>query len=357
MDATGLAKKEWHPLIRELDKWVFIGGTPCNNEGHTMRLKSGHCLECETSSPAFLLRRLKHKNVFIAGTKSGKILKLGTSKNYLQNIDTLNLYNYAGFKDWEPIIAFELDDTVQCQYKVERKIRRYFFSKLVQQNGREFHCVDLIKCKYTRVKTALSESLGAKHSLITCNNALEEFFEHIEEDVHREEKKTEFVYLDTETTGLDPFSDKIVEISIIDDQGEVLLNTLINPEINIPLQATDVHGITDAMVQNSPTLPEVLPQINKSIRDKKLVIFNYSYDTKFFSDRLGQASEICCALRAYQAYTKKTKGTRLVDAVNHIGYTWEGEAHRALADTKACRRVWHWLLSKDSNIEYEHSYI
>ena len=45
------------------------------------------------------------------------------------------------------------------------------------------------------------------------------------------------VYLDTETTGLDEQSE-IVEISLIDSDGSVLLDTLVKPLERIPAGAT-----------------------------------------------------------------------------------------------------------------------
>jgi len=65
--------------------------------------------------------------------------------------------------------------------------------------------------------------------------------------------------LDTETTGL--YNAEIVEIAIISTTGEPLLNTLIKPRLTIPARASSIHGITDDMLVNSPTFPEIYPQI------------------------------------------------------------------------------------------------
>ncbi|MEV4342201.1 3'-5' exonuclease [Streptomyces sp. NPDC049590] len=54
---------------------------------------------------------------------------------------------------------------------------------------------------------------------------------------------------DTETTGLTGTA-RIVEIAVTTVSGTVLLDTLLNPGEPIPAQATAIHHITDAMVQD-----------------------------------------------------------------------------------------------------------
>ena len=66
------------------------------------------------------------------------------------------------------------------------------------------------------------------------------------------------LFLDTETTGLHPPNDKVVEVAIADLGGNVLLNTLVNPEQEIGF-ATTIHHITDDMVANAPTLEQLWP--------------------------------------------------------------------------------------------------
>lgn len=79
--------------------------------------------------------------------------------------------------------------------------------------------------------------------------------------------KNQIVFFDLETTGVDTNKDRIVQIAAIkkDHKGAVLesMNLLINPEVSIPKEASEVHGITDDMVKDKPTFSEVA----KSIKD------------------------------------------------------------------------------------------
>ena len=66
------------------------------------------------------------------------------------------------------------------------------------------------------------------------------------------------LYLDTETTGLSPSrGDRIVELAVVDDAGCPVINTLVNPERDIPWDAVRIHGITDEMVAQAPTMEEL----------------------------------------------------------------------------------------------------
>jgi exodeoxyribonuclease X len=74
--------------------------------------------------------------------------------------------------------------------------------------------------------------------------------------------------IDTETSGLDPAVDRVVEIALFDlivgDDGEIARgrrwSSLINPEIPIPCTASAIHDITDEMVKDAPTFRDVVDE-------------------------------------------------------------------------------------------------
>ena len=69
----------------------------------------------------------------------------------------------------------------------------------------------------------------------------------------------DWVILDTETTGLSEA--EIVQIGIINHQGQTILNSLLLPTIAIPNDAIAIHGINNEAVTDSPSFPEIYPQI------------------------------------------------------------------------------------------------
>ena len=71
-----------------------------------------------------------------------------------------------------------------------------------------------------------------------------------------------FIAFDTETTGLDPVSGRIVEIGAVkfDQRGVIArYNVLINPEMPMPEEAGKVNGITDEMLKDKPLIADVFP--------------------------------------------------------------------------------------------------
>lgn len=73
-------------------------------------------------------------------------------------------------------------------------------------------------------------------------------------------------FIDVETTGTNPNSDRVVELSILriqPDGKEEYKSHRVNPGMPIPAEATAVHGITDADVTNLPAFR----QYAKSVRD------------------------------------------------------------------------------------------
>lgn len=65
------------------------------------------------------------------------------------------------------------------------------------------------------------------------------------------------IFYDTETTGLSPERDRIIEIAAYDPTRDCTFQRLIHPGCPIPAEATAIHKITDQMVADSPNFGEV----------------------------------------------------------------------------------------------------
>lgn len=87
------------------------------------------------------------------------------------------------------------------------------------------------------------------------------------------------VYLDTETTGL-AATDEIVEICLVDDDGTVLLDSLVRPRGRISPEAMRVHGITERMVAGAPAWPEVWREVRAALSRRAVAIYNAGFDLR-----------------------------------------------------------------------------
>ena len=85
------------------------------------------------------------------------------------------------------------------------------------------------------------------------------------------------VFVDLETTGLNPSYDRIVEITVIKvhpDGSEEQRTVRINPEMPIPAAATSVHGITDEDVVNQPPFSRYAKNLLAFLDGSDLAGFN-----------------------------------------------------------------------------------
>jgi DNA polymerase-3 subunit epsilon len=85
------------------------------------------------------------------------------------------------------------------------------------------------------------------------------------------------VFFDLETTGVDVANDRIVEISlhkVMPDGKEETKTMRINPEMPIPAQVTEIHGISDEDVKDEPTFNIVAKDVAKFIEGCDLAGYN-----------------------------------------------------------------------------------
>lgn len=85
------------------------------------------------------------------------------------------------------------------------------------------------------------------------------------------------VFIDLETTGIDICKDRIIELAVIKifpDRTRETLHSRINPEMRIPKSSSDIHGILDEHVKDSPTFRQIARELKDFIDDSDLSGYN-----------------------------------------------------------------------------------
>lgn len=168
------------------------------------------------------------------------------------------------------------------------------------------------------------------------------------------------VYLDTETTGLKQ-TDEIIEISIIDDDGNSLIETLVKPSQAIPPDATAIHGISNEEVQSARAWPIVWPEIRSALFGRMVVIYNADFDLRMLQQsharyRLPWKERLNAfdLLKLYSEFRGEWDSRRnsyryqSLDAAGKQCGIVLPNAHRSTADTLLTRALLHHMAELDA---------
>ncbi|GAA0698792.1 3'-5' exonuclease [Paraclostridium ghonii] len=160
--------------------------------------------------------------------------------------------------------------------------------------------------------------------------------------------KKEFIVVDLETTGLDPYKGcEIIEIGvteIIDNNIGRNYSRLIKPSGIIPKFISDITNISNEMVVNEKSLEEVLPKFREYVGEKTIIAHNAKFDLKFLNfylDKMGLETienHICTLELLKKNKEYKGKNKKLETACEY--YNIENKnAHRADSDTLATAKL------------------
>lgn len=167
------------------------------------------------------------------------------------------------------------------------------------------------------------------------------------------------VFFDLETTGVNIAVDRIVEISIlkVHPNGNKESKTwLVNPEIEIPKEASDVHGITNEKVVTEPTFKELAPKISEMIAGCDLAGFNSNrFDIPLLAEELMRVGidfdmKGRKAIDVQTIFHKKEQRTLSAGYQFYCGKTLD-DAHSAEADTNATYEILLAQIEKYEDLE------
>jgi DNA polymerase-3 subunit epsilon len=159
--------------------------------------------------------------------------------------------------------------------------------------------------------------------------------------------KSIFTVVDVETTGLSAAKNRIIEIALVKVENLKITekyHTLINPLIYIPYFITNLTGITNDDVKNSPTFDGVADKIINFIENSILTAHNFSFDSSFlrsefsFCGRDFQVDQSLCTVKLARKVYPTLKSKSLGSVSRHLNLK-NADSHRALGDAETTARI------------------
>lgn len=171
--------------------------------------------------------------------------------------------------------------------------------------------------------------------------------------------ENKYIVLDTETTGLNAAEDELLQVSIIDEEGNVLFDSYIRPTQHTEwAEAEHINHITPEMVADAPIIAEVMPEITDILkRYDKIVGYNVRFDADFLKNNGAEFADntnFVDSMKIFSLYfSADNKRCKLTEAADYFCYDWSEhkEAHNSLGDCFATLYVYKKLTTDTMTIE------
>ncbi len=159
-----------------------------------------------------------------------------------------------------------------------------------------------------------------------------------------------YVVFDIETTGLDTYNDRIIEIGAVKvEDGEIVevFEELINPGFPIPYNITRITGIDDSLVENAHYPGVVFTLFNDFIKDVDFIIghnakrFDFPFLESEFKRNAIRLNPVQCKDTIWEARRKlkRLRGYSLKALCLQFDIK-NTNAHRALSDVYATHELY-----------------
>ncbi len=159
------------------------------------------------------------------------------------------------------------------------------------------------------------------------------------------------IFYDTETTGVRPDSDRIIELAAYDPVLDRTYCQLINPGCPIPPDATAIHHISNEMVANAPSFAKVAEEFTQFCEGDVILLAhnNDAFDLHFMRHEFSRAQQTMPSwrfidtLKWSRRYRSDLPRHTLQFLREHYGIP-ANNAHRALDDVIVLHRVFSMMV-------------
>ncbi|MHC2275355.1 hypothetical protein ACVME8_001966 [Bradyrhizobium diazoefficiens] len=135
---------KWH-MEQEGYLWC-IAPKPCY-AGHRLRSRAGHCIQCNTARIAFVKRHYDAAYIYIAGSLSSKVMKIGNAILPERRVAALNTRFYGGITDWVMLYRAKYEEAGKIEFAAHGRLFGY-------RRGTK----EIFRCNYETARNALMDA-------------------------------------------------------------------------------------------------------------------------------------------------------------------------------------------------------
>jgi len=156
----------------EENKLFAYNTNDCTDPEHSIRTIAGDCPQSDPTRVAATLRELKAGYIYIAGSKKGGLIKVGSANETKARTPTFDISSakYGGYDDWEVLFHARTVNMGRIERFFQEKLSEYKTSYQFEKAGKLQSGGELYRCSYAKAKEVILDEenqLPADFTLIS----------------------------------------------------------------------------------------------------------------------------------------------------------------------------------------------
>lgn len=152
--------------MKRSGRYFYFGGALCRAGGHTLRTKSGHCIQCDTSKISFQLRSAAAGYVYLAHSPQTGLVKVGFSEaDPDARTSWIKQEGYGNIRDWEIVRSLKLESGAgRTEFAIHAALAEFQHPVIYRKTATlTVECREIFKCTLEIAKRAFEAETARSH--------------------------------------------------------------------------------------------------------------------------------------------------------------------------------------------------
>jgi hypothetical protein len=147
---------DWQAIVKNSGKRVIVRSSKCKKGGHRLVDPDNHCLACAPASQGFRNRHYEDGDVYVLGSLSKKLIKVGFSADFDTRHESIVRQSYGGAIDWVLLLKIRFQNGGNVEAEVKSALRSWRVdNRDYVKDGKLQKASEIFACSFSRAADQL----------------------------------------------------------------------------------------------------------------------------------------------------------------------------------------------------------